>query len=278
MKHPETEILLNMFPYFTHVVERITTPSWHIAKEYCRAHNLILIYDGAAVFYCNGREYMGARGDLVYFKPTDLRWAHTFPENLMKCFAVDFLYVCPVLKDGGWQLINADLPFAPVGKINDPYLFARLLDLFAAFTKHWISGKEHRLLNCRAIFMEIISLLFRWKQGGDINFDKIRKVEKVINYLTEHYTQQLSLAELGRVASLSPSYLGTIFKEVTGTSPVNYLIRVRINKAKELLKDGYRVSEVAPMVGFNDVFYFSKSFKKYEGMAPSKYKTESGLR
>jgi len=60
-----------------------------------------------------------------------------------------------------------------------------------------------------------------------------------------------------------------IFKEVTGMTPIEYLISILINKAKELLQDGYSVIEAARRTGFSDVFYFSKCFKQKEGLASS---------
>jgi len=117
--------------------------------------------------------------------------------------------------------------------------------------------------------MEILSLLLMWKSGGSINYDKIRKVEKVIGFMSENYSKPLKLEELCETVQVSPSYLISIFREVAGKPPISYLIDIRLNKARELLKDGYTVTETAQKVGFSDVFYFSKCFKKKEGISPS---------
>ncbi|MGQ5389991.1 helix-turn-helix transcriptional regulator [Paenibacillus sp. M.A.Huq-84] len=114
-------------------------------------------------------------------------------------------------------------------------------------------------------------MLLQWKCGSNFNYDKVRKVEKVINYMTEYFPNPLTLQEIADQIGISPSYLGSIFKEVTGTAPINYLVDIRLRKAKDLLRDGYSVTEAAEKVGFNDVFYFSKCFKKREGMSPTQY-------
>jgi len=59
---------------------------------------MILIYDGEALFGCNGKEYKAGKGNIVYFKSGDLRWGVTYPKNLMKCFAVNFTIVDGNLK------------------------------------------------------------------------------------------------------------------------------------------------------------------------------------
>ncbi|WP_319558918.1 helix-turn-helix transcriptional regulator [Marispirochaeta sp.] len=119
--------------------------------------------------------------------------------------------------------------------------------------------------------MEILYLLTQWKTENYI-YDNIQKVEQVINYMMEYYTQPIKLKELADVISVSPSYIGSIFKSVTGKSPITYLIEIRLHKAKELLLDGHSVSDVAEEVGFNDLFYFSKCFKKFENLSPLQFK------
>jgi YesN/AraC family two-component response regulator len=89
--------------------------------------------------------------------------------------------------------------------------------------------------------------------------------------MIQNYNQPITLKSLADYLQISPSYLGNIFKSITGKSVINYLIHIRINKAKHFLKDGLTVSETARKVGFNDVFYFSRAFKKYEGITPSQF-------
>jgi len=271
------EELLNMFPQFTHIVERVCTPSWQIEQEICRTYNLILIYDGEADFFCNQQSYRGKKGDLICFKPGETRSAHTFEDNLMRCYAVDFLYTCPVWEQQGWQLCHFELPFGLHQKIGDRYLFTRLLDLFSGLTGEWLSGKQNRAGRCRATFMEIINLLLLQQGRGELHYDRIRKVEQVVCYMAEHYQEALTLNDLSRVVRISPSYLGSIFKETTGKAPIEYLITIRIQKAKELIDEGCSMTETADRVGFHDLFYFSKSFKKNEGMPPSEYRRSKVL-
>ena len=63
------------------------------------------------------------------------------------------------------------------------------------------------------------------------------------------------------------------FKEVTGVTPIQYLLNIRLTTAKELLKSKkYNVSEVATAVGYENILYFSRIFTKHIGISPSKYK------
>lgn len=267
----DLNLLQNLLPQFTHIVNRISTPSWKIDASVCPNHNIILIYEGEAIFSCNNSQYKAVKGDLIYFQEGDTRYAYTFPDNLMKCYAVDFIYTCPIFKDNHWELTSPNLPFKFHENIADKYLFLRLQAYFEDMSKLWLSGSKNRMSNCRSIFINIMTLLIEWKCGNDINYDKIRKVEKVIDFMTSNYNSKLSLETLANVVNVSTSYLGSIFREVTGISPVDYLINIRMSKAKELILDGNSITQTSNLVGFTDVFYFSKYFKKYEGISPSQY-------
>jgi AraC-like DNA-binding protein len=268
----EISLLENMFPQFTYVADRKCPANWKFqGNAVYDKHNLILVYDGEAELTCNDRTYRVSRGDLVYFKPSDFRLGHTYPDRLMHCFTVDFLYTCPVLNNNDWEFLDVKLPFLPVEKINDEFFFSRLMDLFSNFTRTWLTGNPIKAPRGRATFLEMLSLLLQWKCGTDFNYDKVRKVEKAINFMTDSFQSQVTLQEIAESIGISPSYLGGIFKEVIGTSPINYLLGIRMHKAKDLLREGYSVTEAAEKVGFNDIFYFSKYFKKHEGITPSQY-------
>ena len=97
-------------------------------------------------------------------------------------------------------------------------------------------------------------------------------VEFVQKYVEEHYMDEVILGDLALVAHVSPSYLSTRFKKETGASFTEYLIRYRVNKAKNLLKEKQnRCREVAENVGYKDYAQFSKIFKKYVGVSPKEY-------
>ena len=73
---------------------------------------------------------------------------------------------------------------------------------------------------------------------------------------------------------LSPFYISKIFKSETGDTPIRHLINIRLEKAKELLENGYggSVQEIAAMVGYDDAYHFSKLFKKRYNITPTQAK------
>lgn len=125
---------------------------------------------------------------------------------------------------------------------------------------------------------ELVSLLY------DIAYDMTDKIHelnnalvmytinKIKSYVGTHFAEPITRQSIAEHIGITPNYISTIFKKSTGISLVSYITQVRIDKAKELLSSGkYKHTEIASMVGFNDGFYFSKSFKKITGMTPSDY-------
>jgi len=270
----KTDHFENIFAQITYVANRECTSNWEFTgPSIYDKHNIILVYEGEAILTCNKDEFKVSKGSLIYYRPGDYRKGHTFKNNLMKCYTIDFLYTLPYLNGDTWNLHNIELPFSTIDKIDDKFLLSHLLDLFSKFTKTWLFEKHNRVIQGRAIFSEILSLLLRKKFENNFNYDNIRKVEKVISYMTDNFTDKLTLEDLSAIINISPSYLENIFKNVTGKSPISYLIDIRLRKSKDLLNDGYSVSEVSSLAGFNDIFYFSKYFKKHVGVSPSQYKS-----
>ncbi|WP_282940924.1 response regulator transcription factor [Paenibacillus sp. RC67] len=95
-------------------------------------------------------------------------------------------------------------------------------------------------------------------------------VDFMIHYAHIHYAEEINLEDLSKQLYLSRNYLNQIFKKATGETFTNYLIRVRMEKAKALLIEGKSmIYEISEKVGYKNVPYFSSIFKKYYGMSPS---------
>ncbi|CAM3091590.1 response regulator transcription factor [Paenibacillus lupini] len=101
--------------------------------------------------------------------------------------------------------------------------------------------------------------------------EKHRKaVQFMIEYVHVHYAEDITLEQLASQLYISKNYLNQLFKKVTGETFTNYVIRVRIEKAKVLLLEGkHLIYEVSEMVGYQNVPYFTTLFKKYCGITPS---------
>lgn len=97
----------------------------------------------------------------------------------------------------------------------------------------------------------------------------------VINYIQEHYTQHITLEELGRCADRNPQYISAVFARECGMSIMDYIASLRIERAKQLLRTSdLMVAEIGRNVGYQDAKYFSRVFQKHVGNSPSAYRKQ----
>lgn len=95
-------------------------------------------------------------------------------------------------------------------------------------------------------------------------------MERCLQYIQEHYGEDLALDELAQRFYFNPSYFSTLFKKYTGKHFTAYLTDLRLGKARQILLESDRkVYEVAQEVGYRDVKYFNKIFKKHFGLTPN---------
>ncbi len=109
-----------------------------------------------------------------------------------------------------------------------------------------------------------------------VSFDsKQSLVKESLEYIDKHYQEQMSVSDISRALGTSTSYLSRIFKESTGETIIRTINNKRIERAKAYLAEtDYKVYEVADILGFENVTYFSRFFKKHTGMSPKEYKED----
>ncbi|MBP1154121.1 MULTISPECIES: response regulator [unclassified Paenibacillus] len=100
-------------------------------------------------------------------------------------------------------------------------------------------------------------------------------IRNILQYIETHYKENISLKSLGEHFHVSANYISRLFKQEVERGLFDYINDIRIEKAKELLKDyRYKIYEVAELVGFNSQVHFAIVFHKYVGMAPKEYRKE----
>jgi len=104
-----------------------------------------------------------------------------------------------------------------------------------------------------------------------------RNIKKAQEYLHEHFNTVFTIDDLARRLGMSVRNFNRRFKQATGETPLGYLHKLRINCAKQLLETDYKsVQEVCYEVGYDDVQFFRKIFRRYTGLAPRAYKHRFG--
>lgn len=101
------------------------------------------------------------------------------------------------------------------------------------------------------------------------------EMEAAVKYFSENYNSELCIEEYAQSKGMSVSWFIRSFKEYTGTTPMQYILSIRINNAQMLLETtNYNVTEIGHIVGYENPLYFSRIFKKQKGVSPSEYKKQ----
>ena len=98
-------------------------------------------------------------------------------------------------------------------------------------------------------------------------------IHKICKFIEENYSQKISLDDLAKLVGYSKYHMNRLFKEYIGTTIGDYIIKIRMGKARDLLKnETYSIKKISHMVGYSEANYFTWTFKKIEGMSPVKFR------
>ncbi|MBR3050060.1 MAG: AraC family transcriptional regulator [Selenomonadaceae bacterium] len=140
--------------------------------------------------------------------------------------------------------------------------------------QHYAQQKDgYQIAN--ALARAVVHIVYKIIRSMELvaNKEKIFIVERVRNYIEDHYAEDLNLAELSGLVRANEFYLSHAFKKVTGYSPKEYILRRRIGKAQCLLiYTSLPLTEISARVGYEDSNYFSRAFKKIIGISPRLYR------
>jgi AraC family transcriptional regulator of arabinose operon len=223
-------------------------------------HMLMLFYDevwiaaGATpMHYPQGGLMLWTPGRRQYYGHAQKPYTHSW----MHC---DGRFIRGLLRDGGLPL---NQPF----EVRDPALMER----------HLLAMHEELVRYARPDEVIVRNLLTNWiretaraYRGAELAGQGIPDAFLAVRHFMEsEYAQPMCLAMLAKRLNLSVPHFCAEFKRHFGTSAIDYLIRQRMHQAAHLLKDrNLRVSEVARRVGYEDLFHFSRLFKKHFGASP----------
>ena len=216
---------------------------------------IIVKYEGETLYTSRGKEYISNINNVIILpKGCSYGW---------RC-----------VKNGHFVSIEFDSPFT----CDEIMAFhtstgekivktAKKLALEKAQKKEYV-----RLESIKEVYSIILNLL-RSEPHKYLPSAKQQKISPALEHIAENYTIRLQNDDLARLCGLSTVYFRKLFKEVMGQSPIEYIQTLKIERAKEILKSDYgSVSEVAAELGYQNIYDFSRAFKKAVGISPKNFK------
>jgi len=133
-------------------------------------------------------------------------------------------------------------------------------------------GKELRLQGLLAIFLSELIEKSHVDEAIDNNYKELY-IKKTLNFIETNFSRSVTVSKLAQNIGLNKNYFSAFFRENMGMSPQQYLIKFRMNRARELMNNAsLTISDIARSVGYNDPLGFSKIFKKTMGVSPKDYR------
>jgi AraC-like DNA-binding protein len=242
-------------------------PGWRWRK---RPHpmpnyDIFYVWQGQGDLTLNGKHYPLVPHTCFLFRPGDSISATHQPQDPLMITYIHFDLAGPVtLIPRPYRIIHDYIPFEA--------LLSRYVRLFLVDT----FGAE---LEAKLILKQLmIHLLRAERESAEMPPGTARRnsnalieaIEEAAHYVQEHPAEPHSVHSLAARANLSPKYFSQKFKEIIGQSVRSYIVHARIKRAEHLLYHaGMTVTETADALGYNDIHFFSRQFKKYTGRNPS---------
>lgn len=250
-----TEILSDLIIEKIHSISTMYSEQKAGTKRRNRpAWALVVKYEGETIYSANGKKYLSDINNIAILpKGCDYDWCCT--------------------KSGHFSIIEFECPkkhidiFSFNVKNGEAYLNTiKKMEIGRALKK-----PSYKLDEMRDLY-GLISSLIKSAEKKYIPSATEQKILPVIEYIAKNYNKNLCNDELAALAGTSTVYFRKLFKEVTGMPPINYIQSVKMKKAKEMLASDYSgITDIAYSLGYNNVYEFSRSFKKQVGISPKAY-------
>ncbi|WP_205516518.1 AraC family transcriptional regulator [Paenibacillus sp. SYP-B3998] len=139
--------------------------------------------------------------------------------------------------------------------------------------QEWRQAGSMERFQVKSLFYQFVYSILQQLYGQGIDMKEPDLAAQAILYIKEHYSKSINLDSLAESLNYSVPHFSALFKNKTGYSPIDYLIRIRIDKAASLLVEtDATLREIAVSVGYKDPYYFGRLFKKYKGVSPDRFR------
>lgn len=234
-------------------------------------YELMFFCCGSGSFQFGEKKYPIRKGTLLYISPGVPYSVELDAKVPAGCYTVHFSYARVNFNDGKWAIQDEtrNLSRSPAKQLEDAYFVEKQFRELLGCWNEKLPGYEFK---ARTMLQQLLLAISENLNQQSRNFAASLKVEKIIQYMHRNLNGKVTLSELSQLVQMTPFYLSRTFKETTGYTVIEYFNKLKIDKSKELLIEGNKkVKEVAQELGFVDEFYFSRMFKRAEGVNPSEF-------
>ncbi|BBF45239.1 transcriptional regulator, AraC family [Lachnospiraceae bacterium KM106-2] len=268
------------FPFFIQYGKHEEDLTLHTHKDFSE---LVIVLSGQATHVVDCEEFSIKKGDVfvinantshAYQSTTDFKIC-----NIMFRQKEILSYNYDVMKAPGFHALFIIEPtytknHSFTSRLKLPAAdFLMIQKMIATMVTEYTEQKEGYQTLLLSYFLQMITLFSRLYPSTKENTETdILKLAQSVSYLEHHFTDELSIHTLASLSNYSERHFTRLFKEAYGTTPLEYILSLRIDYACSLLRQKrYTVTEIASRCGFNNSNYFYRIFKKQIGISPKAY-------
>lgn len=262
-----SNLYLRKIGYFPHV-------KYHYINKDKGCDYAMLIYcvNGEGWYEIRNKKYILNKNEYVILPPHTPYYFGANNENPWTIYWLHFKG-----KNMKAYLFNNDNP-KPILPDNNSRLQHRLElfeEIYHSFTLSYTKEYMQYTSACLHLFMSSFKHLEQYRSIQSLYNKEKSFSARVIHYMNENIQHEISLKELSKHFNYSSSHFSTLFQKETGISPVNYFLRLKIQKACQYIElTDMKFQDISFALGFNEPSYFSRLFTKIMGISPSKYKEQ----
>lgn len=240
----------------------------------------LFLREGELTFFVEGKCYEMHRGDAIFIPPFLVHNATKREGSACDFSAVVFssewLWGNTEAADNEYTREISKNRYACVCHLTPSENPEALSFLESVFLQKEQSTGEYELsLKGRLfiVFQELYNSFLSKLSQSDSTPLADSEIQRSIEYINSHFMDRLSLSVLAEISGYSMSRFEHKFKEMTGSSPFEYINRIRvINASRELAKNNKKITDIASLNGFDNISYFNRTFKKIMGTSPKRYR------
>lgn len=237
------------------------------------AYVLHVIVRGKGKLEVGGKEYALKEGDAFLLRPDEEAWYTADFINPWTYMWVGFqgMKAEECVENAGFNSGNH-----VIHNINPTLLLGYVTEMLKAHSLSY-SNSLRRGAYLQMFFADLMEQYQEQVKGlEELNNEPgAEQVKRLMAYITDNYNQKIRINEVAYEMGINRCYLSSSFKRLTGYSPTEYLIQIRMEKAKSLLtKTDYSISRIASEVGYADQLAFSRIFKQRFGESPRNYRKD----
>ena len=239
-------------------IKKGTIPICETGCERRHSDCLAVVRSGRAVYHFGDESFLAEQGDILYLaKDSDYRITVSDPDY--RFFFVDFIFHTET---------------RPSNEVFKGENLKKLENTFIKFHSLWTAGNFADRIYCKSLMYHIYSEIVRESALQYIPSAKKARIDLALENIKENFTNpDISIEALCRDCSMSEVHFRRLFFQIYHTSPMKFIISLRVAKAKDLLTTTDRkIQDISECCGFNNPYYFSKIFKQSVGLTPRDYR------